>query len=793
LLRFGPFEVDTSLGELRKDGSRVHIQEKPLRVLVALAESQGELVTRADLQKSLWQDESFVDFDNGLNTAVRKLRIALSEGSGGATYIETVPRRGYRFLAPVQTVNGAPARAGTLGDTSSLPPTPVATSPTALTPNLSYPKPQVAHRPPRRWAGRLGVLAVILAIAGGLAVWFLYSRPVLSFSSRDSVLIADFENQTGDPRFDQALETAFTVSLEQSRHANVFPRSRVGAVLVRMGKPSDARITPVLGREICQRESIRGLVTSSITRTGAEYAVSAELIDPQSGDAVRSYTERAHGEGRILDALDVIAADVRRDLGESLYQIHRSNLPLPEVTTTSLDALKEYADGIAQWHSARYQSAVALFRAAIVADPDFAMAHAALGSAYYSYIYNNSDDGDEEYRKALSLASRTTERERMNIEASYADSQDHVIEADRLYQIFLKRYPDDWVMLSNYARFLRTHGHANEAVAQYKEMQRVNPRDPRTLVEMATAYKSVGQLSEALDAYAQAFQIDPAYLTSGNVSREYGFTLVAAGEREKARSLFMSLLSSTVTQESGLRSLALLDLYEGKYAGAHSLLTQALALDEGKKTEPLSVTRVHLELAILAAGEDDARQEKRELDSAMANFKVLSPKVILGTWIGSEYVRAGLLPEGEELAAAIDPLVDGRDPMQVAYAQVLRGEIALAHGDKGKAIELLGLADRENSTAYSAEGLARAYQQSGDIPHAVEQYERFLANPDSALAQEPQQRWIAAHYTLAIDYLALGDRVKARAALAPLLSLWSDADPDLPLHKQIAELDQRLR
>jgi tetratricopeptide (TPR) repeat protein len=312
-------------------------------------------------------------------------------------------------------------------------------------------------------------------------------------------------------------------------------------------------------------------------------------------------------------------------------------------------------------------------------------------------------------------------------------------------------------------------------------------------VELATAYKSVGQLSEALDAYTHAFQIDPAYLTSGNVSREYGFTLVAAGEQEKARTLFMSLLGSTVTQESGLRSLALLDLYEGKYASARSLLTQALGLDEGMKTEPLSVTRVHLELAILAAGEDDARQEKRELDSAMANFKILSPKVILGAWMGSEYVRAGLLREGEELAAAIDPLVDGRDPMQVAYAQVLQGEIALAHGDKGKAIELLGLADRENSTAYSAEGLARAYQQSGDIPHAVEQYERFLANPDSALAQEPQQRWIAAHYTLALDYLALGDRIKARAALAPLLFLWIDADPDLPLHKEIAELDQRLR
>ncbi len=576
VLRFGPYEVDTCLGELRKGGSKVHIQEKPLRVLVALAENQGELVTRSELQKSLWQDETFVDFDNGLNTAIRKLRIALGEESGGATYIETVPRRGYRFMAPVQAVNGVPAaKAGTLENTSSLPLTPAIASSSATVPTQNHPQAvPVARRPLRSWTGPLMLLTAILAISGGVAAWFFYSRPVLSFSSRDSVLVADFENQTGDPRFDQALETAFTVSLEQSRYANVFPRSRVGSVLVRMGKPPDAKITPALGREVCQRENIRGLVTSSITRTGAEYAISAELIDPQSGDTVHSYTERAYGEGHILDALDVIAADVRRDLGESLYQIRHNSQPLPEVTTTSLDALKEYADGTAQWHTGRYQSAVTLFRAAIATDPDFAMAHAALGNAYYSYIYNKSQDGDVEYRKALSLDSRTTERERMTIEASYADSQGHVRDADRLYQMFLERYPDDWSMLTDYARFLRTHDRATEAISQYKEIARVNPSDARTQVELATSYKTLGRFPEALDAYAHAFQIDPTFLNSGNVSREYGFTLVEAGEQQKARTLFTSLLGSSETRESALRSLALLDLYQGKYADARPLLTK---------------------------------------------------------------------------------------------------------------------------------------------------------------------------------------------------------------------------
>jgi tetratricopeptide (TPR) repeat protein len=276
------------------------------------------------------------------------------------------------------------------------------------------------------------------------------------------------------------------------------------------------------------------------------------------------------------------------------------------------------------------------------------------------------------------------------------------------------------------------------------------------------------------------------------VSREYGFTLVEEGEQQKARTLFTSQLGSADTHESALRSLALLDLYEGKYADARPLLKQALGLDEGLTSEPLSVARIHLELAILAAGEDDDLQAKRELNSAMANFEVLSPKVIFGSWVGSEYVRAGLLEQAEGVAATIAPDVDGRNPEQVAYSQVLQGEIALAHGDTRRAIELLGLADHENSTAYSVEGLARAYQQSGDIPHAVEQYERFLAKPDAALSREPQQRWLTAHYTLAADYLALRDRVKARAALAPLLVLWNDADPNLPLHKQAVELNERL-
>ena len=200
-----------------------------------------------------------------------------------------------------------------------------------------------------------------------------------------------------------------------------------------------------------------------------------------------------------------------------------------------------------------------------------------------------------------------------------------------------------------------------------------------------------------------------------------------------------------------------------------------------------------MQLAILAEGEGDSPAVQRQLDSAMANFKALSPKVILGAWIGSEYAREGLARQAEQIENTIKPLVDGKNPEQVAYEHYLQGEIALLHGENDKAIQLFSLSDQEHTTPFSSEGLARAYQQAGNMKLAVNQYERFLASTHQGLLWEPQQRWINAHYMLAADDLALGNPTKAKEALDPLLTLWKDADPELPLRKQAIALGERLR
>jgi DNA-binding winged helix-turn-helix (wHTH) protein/tetratricopeptide (TPR) repeat protein len=755
---FGPYEADLSSGELRKNGSAVKIQDLPLRLLGALAEKSGQVVTREDLHKRLWPEGTFVDFEDGLNTAVKKLRDALGEDAEMPRYIETVPRRGYRFLAEVTQLH-APAQA---------PAEPVASTTRAR------------RNRTRTWL--LGSAAILL-IFGGLGVWLLYGRPAFSFNSRDSVLVADFENQTGDPRFDEALRTAFTVSLEQSRHANVFPQVRLASVLRLMGKPSTDRITAEVGREICQRENVRGLITGSITRTGQEYELSAELIDPQTGATVRSYTQRSYGEDHILDALDVIAAGVRRDLGESLYRIHRADRPLPEVTTSSLTALKQYADGNALWHQGKFEGALTLFRAAVGTDPNFAMAHAALGLAYFSYLNNAPVQGKEEYEKALVLSGRTTERERMIIQTHYADDLGHIGDADALYRFYLSRYPDDWSMLSDYAQLLRTHGRATEAVAQYKEILRVAPDDAKTYVEIATAYRTLNQVPQALQSYAQAFQLDPHWLVAGDTSREYGFLLIRNGEDQKAEEIFTAMLDRPETREAGLRSLALLDTYHGRFASARKHFDECLTILQNQQA-PLSRARVHLWLAIVADGQGDPRGEQRELASAFDDFEALGPKVIFGVWLGLQYARGGDLGSAEKMESLVAPLADAQSAEQRGYLQLLQGEIALAQGKTDKAIELFTLSNAEYSTAFSVEALASAYQQAGKTDDAITWYEKFLSQEHDSIEWEPQQPWLAAHCALAADYLAKGDREKARQTLSQLLNLWKEADPSLLLLKQ---------
>ncbi|MGC1105929.1 MAG: tetratricopeptide repeat protein [Candidatus Acidiferrales bacterium] len=784
VVSFGVYQCDVPAGELRKNGARVKISDQPFRLLAILLERPGEMVTRQELGERLWAEGTFVGFEDSLNTAVNKLRTALDDESENPRFIETIPRRGYRFIGRIEEINGSEAR-------HAQSEAPVSSS--------RAPFDTVTAEARRRKRRRAFVTTLLLAcsslaILGVLGDWFLRGRSALSFNTRDAVLVTDFENQTGDPRFDYALGTAFSVSLQQSHRVNIFPHDQLAPILQMMGQTAGQKITRGVGREICQRVNIRGLIAASVTRTGQEYEIAAQLIDPQTDETVRSYLGRSHGEDHLLDALDEISAQVRRDLGESLYQIHRAQLPLARVTTPSLQALKDYSNGKLLWQAAKYDEALANFREAVAIDPDFAMANAALGSAYYSFVYNEYSEGQKYYEKALANSSRITPREREIIQTQYADDRGHVEDAIQLYERYLEEYPDDLDMRFGYARLLRMHGHPIEGLQQDQQILRLTPNNAHTYIDMATAYHSLGKLTTSLQAYDKAFQIDPQIRVAGNISREYGFTLVQDGQISEAERFFSGLSSDSKFEESGLRSLGLLELYRGNYQKGLDYLKNALKIDSAAQ-KPFAVARVRYLLAVIASGEGRKQDQIAQLDLIMANFPAIEDKVPYGSLVGQAYARAGEVAKAEKILNEIVPLADNHSEEQSSYLGILKAEIADAKGESAQALQFLEQlhTDGSGSTVpIRLDTLGHTYQIAGDIDQAIASYEQVVKLPDGCSGWEPQQQCLEDHYILAKDYAITGQKDKAISTLERFLLIWKDADSNLPLKEKARELHASL-
>jgi tetratricopeptide (TPR) repeat protein len=393
--------------------------------------------------------------------------------------------------------------------------------------------------------------------------------------------------------------------------------------------------------------------------------------------------------------------------------------------------------------------------------------------------------------KALQLAERTTERERLYIQTRYAQDLGHVSEARSSFDVYLKAYPDDWGMRFNYASLLRSDGQPQDALEQYKELVHMDPNNPFNYIDIATAYNELGNFQEALRNYEQAFRLDSSWKTNQNINNEYGMTLFRAGDETKARETFELAFLKPDLKPKGLRSLAWLDLYHGKYAAAKPRLQEALLSDENFKWS-LSTLREHNLLALVANGQGDRAGQLRELDLAVPFLATSGLQVRAGLWLGAQYARAGSLLKAAEVLEKIRAVADASNPEASSDLQALEAEVELANGKKESAIERFSLADKAKRSALTLEGLARAYKVTGNTEQAAVWYELLLADPEPPLGWEPQQDWLAAHYELARIYFAKGDKLSAAKRLDWLLDAWKDADPGLPLLKNALSLKHEM-
>jgi len=532
------------------------------------------------------------------------------------------------------------------------------------------------------------ILWTSLVVLVGIAIGLLLFCPAqaIPFQERDWILITDFENLTGDEVFDRSLNTALTVSIQQSSYVNVFPRSRVKETLQRMGRKTAEKLDEELGKEVALREGIRALVVCSISGIGDVYSLSAKIVDPNTLVALKTEISQADGKDKVLDALDSLAGKIRKDLGESLKDIRRQFVRLPKATTSSLEALKKFSDGSWLWGARRFDEAAALWQEAVELDPDFAWVHTALGG--YFYWLNDRPKGDEHFTKALSLIDRLTERERLWVQSLVEGWRGNRTEAVKHLRIYLSLYPDDrdaWFNIGNDLRWLKQY---EEALKSYNKALEIDPFIPGVYINIATCYSLTGRYKEAVDNYQKAFELRPEWITSGNLNHEFGITCMEMGEVQKAQEIFEKMLSGQDEQKAkGHRSLALLSMYLGKYSDAIDHLKEAILFNKTLNYF-LSEMRDRLYLATAYRTKGMTAYSHKELNTASE----LRNKTYIGPWwlqiAGKLCARLGRLHETKQLLKEVSTKMNEENRNDRAAFNMLKGEIELAEGNHEEAVEL---------------------------------------------------------------------------------------------------------
>src|SRR5688572_18237478 len=351
------------------------------------------------------------------------------------------------------------------------------------------------------------LIALLLVTVLGAVYYFYYHR-TQPLTERDTVLLTDFVNTTGEPVFDGTLKQALAVQLGQTPFLNLFPEERVRETLRFMGRSPDDRITRDVGREICERQGIKAMLAGSIARLGTNYVITLEAIDPRSNDSFASEQVEAASKEQVLASLGKAASNLRKKLGESLSSIQKYDAKIEQATTSSLEALKAYAMGDEERTKGRSRESLVFYKRAIELDPNFAMAYARIGVHYFNQ--EQVETSKEYIQKAYDLRDRVSERERLYISEKYFNyvtgEFDKAVET---LQTWSKLYPDDFVPHNNLSINYKLMGRHVEALKESLEASRLSPTNTSARANVVSSFIALGRFDEAEQALAELRKLNP--------------------------------------------------------------------------------------------------------------------------------------------------------------------------------------------------------------------------------------------------------------------------------------------
>jgi serine/threonine protein kinase/tetratricopeptide (TPR) repeat protein len=621
------------------------------------------------------------------------------------------------------------------------------------------------------------VILVAVAIGGGL--YYGSRQTKTRLTEKDSVVLAEFTNTTGDPVFDGTLRQGLSSQLEQSPFLSLLSDQRVAQTLALMAQPKDARLTRELAREVCQRTAGAATIEGSISSLGSQYVVGLKAVNCRNGDVLADEQATAGGKEQVLKALGEAATKIREKLGESLASVQKYDAPAESVTTQSLEALQAYSLGYqAQMVKNDSSGAISLFQRAISLDPNFAMAYARLGTNYNNL--RQSARAAEFTRKAYELRERVSEREKFYIVSHYDNFVTGNLEAARkTYELWAQTYPRDDVPPGNLGVIYLYLGDYDKALAATLEMVKLDTGSGLSYSNLVVSYLQVNRLDEARATAqeAQAHNLDNPLIHFNLYSIDFLQHDAAGMEREAA-----ALMGKPGFEDLMLDTESDTATYGGQFAKARELLRRASdSAERADKKETAAVYQAEGANREALVGNMGPAKQQAQAALALSDGKNVEAMSAIALGL------AGDAPQATRLAADLAKRFPEDTIVQFEYLPMIHAAAALQSGSATKALEALAPAtpyefgSMGGITLYPVYLRGEAYVAAHQGTAAAAEFQKIVDRPGihPTFAEHS-----LAKLGLGRAYVMTGDAAKARAAYQDFLALWKGADPDIPILKE---------
>jgi serine/threonine protein kinase/tetratricopeptide (TPR) repeat protein len=640
---------------------------------------------------------------------------------------------------------------------------PSGTSVSALSPRMKS----------KRWLP-IAVVAVVALIGSAI---FLYRHRAQGLTEKDSILLADFVNTTGEPVFDGTLKQALAVQLQQSPYLNIVPEQRVRDTLQLMGRGPDEHVTGAIAREICERENIKAALNGTIAALGSQYVMSLEAVNCRTGDTLAGEQVTAEAKEKVLPALGSAASRLREKLGESLASIQKFDKPVEEVTTSSLDALKAYTQGTEMFDSGQQLKAIPLFEHAKELDPNFAAAYEGLAAIYSN---NGEEERSLEYeKKAFALRDRVSEREKLSITRAYywmvTGETDKEIETEEMWR---QAYPRDASPLNdlavNHAVFA---GQFEKGMQEANEAIRISPHSLAGFDVVALGYMAQNRADEAKAVLSTGLGSNPE-----NANIHFDLYAVAAALGDEAG------MQHELQWASGkLAGVNLLGVaapgraaHVGELKKARGLSEQALEITRENNFKDSAAGVAAFEALLEAeVGNFGQARERAAASVALSRTRTNLPGIAVALTLAGDPKQAESIIDELHRRYPADTVAND---VFIPCAQAL---LESNRGDSARGIQALQPAIRyELGPVYFflpiyVRGLVYLHSKEG--PEAAAEFQRIL-NYRALGAIAPA--YTLSYVGLARAYTLTGDLAKSRNAYQDFFALWKNADPDVPILKE---------